>query len=281
MRFLLSTAIVVLLFVTSCASLKHKNVAYLDTETVTALNGTSVPAPTLNVFQPKNASVKTPVLIYVHGGNWNKGKKEIYWWLGRNFAKKDVLAILPGYTLSPSASYDEMATQIAQAIEWTKENASAYGGDPAQIYLTGHSAGGHLAALSVMNPKYGINPDDIKGIILNDAAGLDMHHYLESNPPREDNNYKTTWSTDPENWKDASPIYFLNENTPPFMIYLGSKTYNSITVANKRFKDALQEFQPEVSPIILDKKHVPMITQYIFGWSDRYDEILNFMENNK
>lgn len=266
----------------SCASTKHKNVSYLDTNTVTTLDGTSVTAPTLNIYEPRgNDDTLNPVLIYVHGGNWNKGKKEIYWWLGRNFAKKDVLAVLPGYTLSPNASYDEMAQQIAQAILWTKENASNYGGDPSQIYITGHSAGGHLGALAIMNPKYGINPDDVKGIILNDAAGLDMHNYLESNPPQEHNNYKTTWTTDKQKWKDASPIYFLNEKTPPLMIYLGSKTYKSITVANNSFTEVLQEFQPGVAPIILDKKHVPMITQYIFGWSDRYDEIIQFMQENK
>jgi hypothetical protein len=63
-----------------------------------------------------------------------------------------------------------------------------------------------------MNPKYGIDPKSISGIILNDAAGLDMKHYLEENPPTA-HNYITTWTSSPFKWQDASPIYFLDKNT--------------------------------------------------------------------
>lgn len=65
------------------------------------------------------------------------------------------------------------------------------------------------------------------------------------------------------------------------MIYLGSKTYESIKVSNERFLKKLNTFQPDVKPIILNKKHIPMILQYIFPWSKRYDEIIKFIHNNK
>lgn len=265
----------------SCSSTKHKNISYLGEEIISTSQAENLEAPTLNIYEPSGDQEKTPVLIYVHGGNWNQGKKEIYWWLGRNFAQKDVLAVLPGYTLSPNATYDDQAAQIAKAIAWTKENAAQYGGDPERIFVTGHSAGGHLVALAVMNPKYNINPDDISGIILNDAAGLDMYHYLSENAPSASDNYNTTWTTNPELWKDASPIYFINDKTPPILSYLGSKTYPSITVANNRFKEELIKFQPDVRRITLDKKHVPMITQYIFGSNNRYDEIIQFMSEQE
>jgi len=47
-----------------------------------------------------------------------------------------------------------MATEIAKAVEWTVENIKNYRGDPEQIFLMGHSAGGHLIALISTNPKY-------------------------------------------------------------------------------------------------------------------------------
>jgi hypothetical protein len=56
-----------------------------------------------------------------------------------------------------------------------------------------------------MNPKYGIDPKSISGIILNDAAGLDMKYYLE-NPPTAVHNYITTWTSSPVKWQDASPF---------------------------------------------------------------------------
>lgn len=265
----------------SCASTAYKDVNFLQENSITTILKETIEVPTLNIYKPNNLKSKVPVLIYVHGGNWNKGKKEMYWWFGRNFASKDVLTILPGYTLSPNASYDDQSLQIAQAIKWTQKNAETYGGDPTKIYVTGHSAGGHLAALAVMNPKYKIKQSSIAGIILNDAAGLDMAHYLRNNPPSKSNNYITTWTEDPKNWEDASPINFINEQTPPILSYLGAKTYPSITEANNRFRKELLKFQPNAKRITLDKKHIPMITQYILGSNNRYEEIIQFMNAPK
>jgi len=261
----------------NCGAKKIKDVAYLES----AINA-SAAVPRLNVFVKRNAKQQNmPVLIFVHGGNWNTGNKNTYGFLGRNFAKKGVVTIIPDYTLSPNASYDGMAKEIAAVIQWAKLHSAEYGGDPNRIFVTGHSAGGHLVALAVMNPKYGIDPTSVSGIILNDAAGLDMKHYLEGNPPTTDSDYLTTWTNSPEVWKDASPIYFLNKNTPPFLIYVGDKTYSSIKTANERFLAALHPLQPNVKPIHINKSHVPMVLQYFWPWNDRYDEILDFVKARK
>ena len=261
--------------IVSCSSTKVKNQPYLTVaiaqETVTLK---------LDIFVPRKIKADAPVLIFVHGGNWNTGKKSTYNLLGRNFASKGIVTIIPDYTLSPSASYDEMTKEIAAVIKWTHAHSKEYKGDPKQIFITGHSAGGHLGALAVMNSKYGIDPKTISGIILNDAAGLDMKSYLAANPPTKKNDYLSTWTANPENWKDASPIYFIDKNTPPLLIYVGNKTYSSIKEGNANFLKALQPFQPEVSPIYLNKKHIPMVTQYFFPWSDRFDEITDFIKKN-
>ena len=165
----------------NCSSKKITDVSYLKSSEVSTSDN-----PKLNVFVPRKSIVdKVPVLIFIHGGNWNSGRKGIYDLLGRNFASKGIITVIPGYTLSPNANYDLMAEQLAEAIKWVKNNIDKYGGDPNQIFVSGHSAGGHLGALAVMNPKYNIDPKSISGIILNDAAGLDMNHYLEGNPPTE------------------------------------------------------------------------------------------------
>lgn len=263
------------LFFTSCASKKYKNIDYL-------VNKSSVENPTLNIFKPRNSKFKNnPVLIFVHGGNWNSGDKKLYGFFGRNFAKKGITTVIVGYTLSPNGNYDTMATQVAKAVEWTKANIATYNGNPNEIFLTGHSAGGHLVALVGTNPKYLKDKSIIKGIVLNDAAGLDMKNYLEEFPPTQEEDYLTTWTNDPKKWQDASPIYFLDKNAPPFMIYTGGiKTYESIQKSNERFLKALHKYQPNVQPFVLNKKHVSMITQYFFPWNKHIDEIVEFMKRN-
>src|SRR3970040_1464568 len=131
----LSYAIIVLFsafLLIGCAK-KIRDVSYVKE----AVDITSATSPKLNVFVPRNSKSKQlPVLIFVHGGNWNSGRKGTYDLLGRNFASKGVITVIPDYTLSPNANYDSMAQQVARAIEWTKNNIGQYNGNPNAIYVT-------------------------------------------------------------------------------------------------------------------------------------------------
>ncbi|MDT0294278.1 alpha/beta hydrolase [Mesonia ostreae] len=200
MRIFLILLSISLLF-SSCAVKKHKDIPY-----------TTAPKElTSNIFVPKKKTKPLPVLLFVHGGNWDSGKKETYGFLGRNFAKKGVVTVISEYTLSPEADYRQMTQDIAKSILWIKNNIKNYGGDPQQIYVKGHSAGGHLVALATMDSSHGIDKKDIAGIILNDAAGLDMYSYLQKFPPTSENHYLSTWTKNPDTWKKASPITYIDE----------------------------------------------------------------------
>ncbi len=261
------------LFLFGCASHKHREITYLPENLRPKKD-----EPKLNVFTPKNAKEKLPVLIFIHGGNWNRGDKDTYVLMGRNFAKKGVVTVIPDYTLSPDADFDEMTKQVAAAIEWTKQNVSRYNGDPEKIFISGHSAGGHLAALAVMNPKYGVAKGLVKGMILNDAAGLDMDQHLSAFPPTEKWDYLKTWSNDKRRWHDASPINFLSDQTPPIYMYTGRKTFDMIALGNDRFLEALKKVQPEAKRQFNNKNHFSMVIQYFFKGSNRYPEALYFIE---
>ncbi|RZJ67635.1 MAG: alpha/beta hydrolase [Flavobacterium sp.] len=259
-----------------CASHKIRDISYLPSDLKTQKK-----EPKLNIFLPYDKQTKKlSVVIFVHGGNWNSGDKDTYVLMGRNFAKKGIIAIIPDYTLSPDADYDQMTRQVAAAIIWTRDNAFRYEIDPKQIYVSGHSAGGHLAALAVMNPKYGIPDGTVAGLILNDAAGLDMKQHLEFDPPTDSHDYLATWGNDPEKWHDASPIYFIGKQTPPILMYTGKNTFEMIRKGNQRFLDELRKFQPDVQPIIIKKNHFSMVIQYFFGRSRRYPEALDFIAKN-
>lgn len=128
----------------------------------TPSNKNTITAPKMNIFVPRNTKVtQLPVLIFVHGSNWNGGRKATYDLLGRNFARKEVISATPDYCLSPNADYDLMMRQIAAVIQWTKDSISKFNGNPNEVFITGHPAGGYLGALAVMNSKYGIDPSAI------------------------------------------------------------------------------------------------------------------------
>ena len=198
-------------------------------------------------------------------------------------ARKGIVTVIIDYPLSPKATYKEMAFVSASSVKWVKENIAAYGGDPEKIFISGHSAGGHLAALVSLDSEFfdslGIaNP--IKGAILIDAAGLDMYTYLKQEGFDEDHTYLKTFTTDPAAWKKASPVYYLKERMPSFLVYQGERTYASIKDANEIFMSKLLPLFPSTTyQIIKGKKHVAMITQFFNTRNPRYKEIIKFMES--
>ena len=123
---------------------------------------------TLNIYHKKGDLQNQDVIIFIHGGSWSSGKKETYWWLGRNLAKKNIVTAVINYPLAPNATYKEMAAASAMAVKWVTANITTYGGNPNRIFLMGHSAGGHLCELINADPQYFqalgmVNP--IKGVV--------------------------------------------------------------------------------------------------------------------
>ncbi|WP_051359780.1 alpha/beta hydrolase [Adhaeribacter aquaticus] len=259
---------------------RSKDITYLD-----AKEAHPVERQQLDVYAPYNTKELKDVFVFIHGGNWNSGNKTQYSFLGARMARKGVVTVIINYPLSPKATYREMAAASAKAAVWVKQHIQAYGGNPERIFISGHSAGGHLAALISIRDEYfnqiGIqNP--IKGTILIDAAGLDMYGYLQEQNYASGNTYLDTFTTDPATWKEASPLYHLHPQVPPFLIYLGEKTYPSISKSNEKFVKALKTTAPYFDYRILEgKKHIPMITQFIFSWNPRYNEIRQFMQDRK
>lgn len=103
-----------------------------------------------------------PVLIYVHGGYWHMRDKSIGHFLVPAFLAADIHFVSVGYRLCPEVSVTEITEDIRSAVRWVAENAGRFGGNPARLYLAGHSAGGHLAAF--MGGPAGLPTGMLKGI---------------------------------------------------------------------------------------------------------------------
>ena len=236
----------------------------------------------LDVYYPKNKETPKDVLVFIHGGSWDSGKKDTYWWLGKNMASKNVVSVIINYSLSPKSQYEEMAYDCSEALRWVKDSIAAYGGSPDRIFVMGHSAGGHLAALINNDPRFfkkaGIlNP--IKGVILNDGFGLDMLEYLNAaEKNKQTESFLNTFSKDQNQWKTGSPMFYLENVQNPFLIFVGERTYPAIKLQSDRLYKLLTEAnKPTEINIIKRKKHKAMIAQMIFRNNQMYSMILTFM----
>ena len=100
---------------------------------------------TLDLFLPemKNA----PVHVFIHGGYWRSRDKRDYAFLAEPFVEAGALVAVVNYALCPAVTVEDIVGQIRACCAWIWRNIGDYGGDRDRIHLSGHSAGGHLAAM--------------------------------------------------------------------------------------------------------------------------------------
>lgn len=88
-----------------------------------------------------------PVLVFLYGGGWDSGRRELYRFLGRAYAAKGFTVAVPDYRIYPGARYPDFMEDAACALRWVTDNIDRFGGDPARLHLMGHSAGAHMGSL--------------------------------------------------------------------------------------------------------------------------------------
>lgn len=129
---------------------------------------TSISDVRLDIYSPQ-APGTYPVIIFVHGGGWDSYNKDLFAPVAMQLVPRDMVVAIPNYTLHPDATYRQMTREIAAAVAWTFENAPDHRGDPERIFLSGHSAGGHLSGLVAFDPRWlaehGRTPGELAGWI--------------------------------------------------------------------------------------------------------------------
>lgn len=172
----------------------------------------------------ESATGRRPMLAFIHGGGWRQGDKanpahgitKATYFLNQGF----VFASL-NYRLSPAVMHPAHIEDVVAALAWLHTNASAAGADPNRIYVMGHSAGAHLAALAATDERRlkaaGKTLSILKGAILLDGAGYDMTRRSQ----RDGSGIiAQAFGNDPATLANASPLKHVapGKGVPPFLI---------------------------------------------------------------
>jgi acetyl esterase/lipase len=112
------------------------------------------PRNRLDLYVPDGLAAAAPVLLFFYGGSWQSGSKDIYRAFGQAFASAGIVAAVADYRLYPQVKYPDFLQDGAQALRFVRENIAGEGGDPARIFLSGHSAGAYIAAMLACDPHY-------------------------------------------------------------------------------------------------------------------------------
>lgn len=131
-----------------------------------------------------------PTVVYIHGGYWQMNDKEPYAFLGESLLPAGFNLALVEYTLAPAARLDQIVAEVRASVAWVIEHAKELGGDPTRVLVSGHSAGGHLTAMAMTDPRvagglaisgiYDLEP--IRLNYLNEKLGLDAEEAGRNSP---------------------------------------------------------------------------------------------------
>lgn len=218
----------------------HKDIPYIEGKEVDDRQK-------LDLYLPKGAK-DYPTLFFIHGGGWTKGSRSGFDRIGRTFAKNGVAFVSVGYRLSPQVKHPAHIQDVARGFAWTAANIGKYGGNPGVLFVSGHSAGGHLAALLATDDDYlraeKLSLSNIKGAI--PVSGV----FVVS--PR----MKNIFGEDAEVCKKASPQTHARQGLPPFLIIYGDSEIAGLGKQAEAFAPALKEKKVETSILMgKDRNH--------------------------
>lgn len=171
------------------------------------------PRNRLDVYTPTDAPENAPVVVFFYGGSWNSGSRSDYSFIGEALASRGIVAVLADYRLYPQVHYQGFLEDSAGAVGWTHQHIRQYGGDPARLYVMGHSAGGYNAAMLALDPKWlarvGMKPSMLSGWI--GLAG--PYDFL----PVENPEVKPVFFF-PDSPPDSQPINHVSAASPPALL---------------------------------------------------------------
>lgn len=230
--------------VAGCSPLGMANRLLVETDQKVAEGIAYGPHPRqkLDVYRPVATDEATvPVVVFFYGGSWKRGERANYRFVGEALAEQGVATVIADYRTWPEVVFPAFVEDAAAAVAWTRRNATRYGGDPRRVVVAGHSAGAHIAALLVLDPRYlaeqGLSPADIAGF-----AGLAGPYAFQ---PLEIRSVRAVF----EHLADvdeARPIVFVNGSAPPSLLMHGEADTTVLPAHSRELGEALDAAGVEV-----------------------------------
>jgi len=185
----------------------------------------------LDLYSPKSIDKPVPGLICIHGGGWSGGNRSDYRFYAIRLAEKGYVAATISYRLSGEAPYPAAASDAKCAVRWMRANAGNLHVDPEEIGVIGASAGGHLA----MMVGYSSDIPELEGDGGHAEASSGVQAVVNFYGPcdlttdfakKQDVVKKfmggKTYEEAPDLYKQASPLFHLDEEDPPTLVFHGT-----------------------------------------------------------
>lgn len=233
---------------------EHKNLVYKT------IDSTSLK---LDIYEPKALKKDAPLIIFIHGGAWEKGKKSNVLHYLISYAQKGYITATIQYRLSGAAKYPAQILDVEDAVKWLKFHAKDYNINVNKVAIAGGSAGAHLAMQYAYT--HSSNTVDSNGIptnvqaVINIYGPSDLTTEIAKKEKRVHRLFGKTYEEAPEMYKQASPILYVNKDSPPTISFHGTLDELVPYGQSKKLHETLQTYR------------VPSYYHELKGWPHAMD----------
>jgi acetyl esterase/lipase len=203
------------------------------------------PAPRqrFDLYLPKALTAPASIVLFFYGGAFRAGRKSEYRVVGEALASNGIIAAVADYRIYPEARFPDFLEDGAKALAVIHARASEFGGDPARIFLAGHSAGAYISVMLAANPAYlrdaNADPSWIRGVIA--IAG--RYHEL----PINDALIRDTFRGPAR--PETRPATFITGKCPPMLLVAGSRESSEVLESHSKLAAHLKDHASEVDEI--------------------------------
>lgn len=175
-------------------------------------------------------------VVFFHGGRWSYGRREEYRFVAHALASLGHAVMVCDYRKYPSVRFPAFVEDAAAATAWALRHLPGHGVDPGLVFLMGHSAGAHMAALATMDRRYsqahGIDPDSVAGLVLM-SGPFDFY-------PIRGAELRDIFGPE-EGHPETQPLRFVRRGLPPMLLLHGRRDRTVYPSSSARMASALRE----------------------------------------
>ena len=173
----------------------------------------------MDIYRPAQPTGPAPVLIWFYGGAWQSGERRNYRFVAATLARAGLVVAVPDYRLFPEVRFPAFIEDGAAAVAQMRRLAASCGGDPANMFVAGHSAGAYIAAMLAIVPSYlarvGLGRNALAG-----AVGIGgPYDFL----PILGADIRDVFATSADDLRRTQPIAHVDGRNPPLLLLHGDR----------------------------------------------------------
>lgn len=218
----------------------------------------------LDLYRPADLRGPAPMLLYVPGGGFVAGDKNMgqgfYANVGGYFAAQGFITAVMNYRLAPTSPWPAGSEDVAGAIEWLAREAARWSGDADRLFVVGQSAGAAHVAGVLFDPAFERAASRIR------AAVLMSGFYQAQSPMRP--GPLAYFGADESAYANRSPASLVREGHAPVLLTAAEFDPAGMVRQTLLLADRLIELDGQCPPLMLHRGHNHVSTVLSIGTPD-------------